>query len=411
MNQIVVVDVETTGFSPSRDRIVEFAGIRMNTDGSVVDEFVTLINPQRDVGATAVHGLSATLLSRAPVFSEVADAVEQFLSSGAAIAGHNIRFDLRMLDGEIERAGRRRSERPALCTMQLAGGGRLDYCCQAHGVELQRTVHDALGDVRATGKLLAALLRGRRDTVRWIESLEPPSRCRDAWRGVRCLRREEAAAQTRSTPSFISRLLAQASVRSPLRDDDPYALAYLAVLDRACEDRLLSESEAAALLDTANCLGLAGDTARSLHLRFLERLARTYLLDFALSQSERDDLDVCARLLGVADELPGLIARVSQEGATQQSGVGVIPGLSGASICFTGEVDLTCGGRPLTRESLEAIAAEAGLVVKQSVTKSLDILVAADPLSESTKARKARQYGIRVMHAAEFLRRIGIQVG
>lgn len=410
MNQIVVVDVETTGFSPTRDRIVEFASIRMNTDGSVVDEFVTLINPRRDVGATAIHGLNATLLHRAPVFSDVADAVEQFLSSGVAIAGHNIRFDLRMLDSEIERAGRRRAERPALCTMQLSGGGRLDYCCQAHGIELPRTVHDALGDARATGKLLAALLRGRRDTARWLESLEPPSVRRDLWRAVPCLRREEAAAEIREPPSFVSELVARASVRGPLRDDDPDALAYLTLLDRAFEDRLLSEEEGAALIETANSLGLAGDSVRELHLRFLERLARTYLLDTDLSQRERDDLDICARLLGVADELPELLARVPVEQPSRQSTAADGSGLSGASVCFTGEVDLTCGGRPLTRELLEAIAANAGLIVKQSVTKSLDMLVVADPMSESTKARKARQYGVRVMHAAEFLRRVGIQV-
>lgn len=43
-----------------------------------------------------------------------------------------------------------------------------------------------------------------------------------------------------------------------------------------------------------------------------------------------------------------------------------------------------------------------------SVTKKLDILVVADPQTQSTKAKKARQYGLRIVHEPEFWRMLGI---
>ena len=51
-------------------------------------------------------------------------------------------------------------------------------------------------------------------------------------------------------------------------------------------------------------------------------------------------------------------------------------------------------GALISRARAEQLATEAGLIVKKSVTRDLDILVVADPHSLSGKARKAREYGI-----------------
>ena len=45
------------------------------------------------------------------------------------------------------------------------------------------------------------------------------------------------------------------------------------------------------------------------------------------------------------------------------------------------------------------------------MTKKLDLLVVADPLTQSGKAKKARQYGIRIMHKPVFWRALGLEVG
>jgi DNA polymerase-3 subunit epsilon len=52
----------------------------------------------------------------------------------------------------------------------------------------------------------------------------------------------------------------------------------------------------------------------------------------------------------------------------------------------------------------------AGLEVADSVTKKLDILVVADPHTQSGKARKARQYGTRIVHEPVFWQMLGVTV-
>ena len=56
MTPFAVVDVETTGFSPRlHDRMIEVAVVRMAANGAIEDEYVTLLNPERDIGATSFH--------------------------------------------------------------------------------------------------------------------------------------------------------------------------------------------------------------------------------------------------------------------------------------------------------------------------------------------------------------------
>jgi DNA polymerase III subunit epsilon len=79
-------------------------------------------------------------------------------------------------------------------------------------------------------------------------------------------------------------------------------------------------------------------------------------------------------------------------------------------VCFTGALSGQLDGQPITRDQAEQLAAAAGLTVAPRVTKTLDLLVLADPDSLSSKARKARQYGTRIMAEAVFWQTIGISV-
>jgi len=64
-------------------------------------------------------------------------------------------------------------------------------------------------------------------------------------------------------------------------------------------------------------------------------------------------------------------------------------------------------GEPVTRAQAYRLALDAGLTVLENVTKRLDVLVVADPLSESGKAKKARAYGTRIVAEAVFWHSIG----
>ena len=59
---------------------------------------------------------------------------------------------------------------------------------------------------------------------------------------------------------------------------------------------------------------------------------------------------------------------------------------------------------------VEELATNAGLIAVDSVTKKLDLLVLADPYSQSGKANKARKYSIRIMQELVFWKAIGVDV-
>lgn len=84
--------------------------------------------------------------------------------------------------------------------------------------------------------------------------------------------------------------------------------------------------------------------------------------------------------------------------------------LAGQTVCFTGESVCTLLGVPLSRETQESLAAWAGLTVKAGVSRKLDLLVLADPDSQSGKARKAAELGVRRIAEPVFWRLAGVPV-
>jgi len=100
-----VVDVETTGRGQCPpERIVEIAAVRVDPDGTVRDEFDTLLRPDRPVTATWVHSIPDRLLADAPRFADVAGDLAALLE-GATLVGHNADFDVGFLRAEFALAG------------------------------------------------------------------------------------------------------------------------------------------------------------------------------------------------------------------------------------------------------------------------------------------------------------------
>ncbi|UYB36357.1 exonuclease domain-containing protein [Arthrobacter koreensis] len=113
-----VIDVETTGFSPRRDRIVEIAIVHVSEQGTVHDVWSTLINPEQATGPSHIHGITNTDVRTAPRFEDVLPAIQRQLA-GRTIVAHNATFDLGFLNSEFQRAGATVPVGPSLCTMQL----------------------------------------------------------------------------------------------------------------------------------------------------------------------------------------------------------------------------------------------------------------------------------------------------
>jgi DNA polymerase-3 subunit alpha (Gram-positive type) len=101
----VVFDTETTGFSPTMDRIVEVGAVKFR-NGEVVEEISWLINPQRDIPywATKVNGITDDMVKGKPSFKDIYPDFQKFIN-GSVLMAHNAKFDISFLKAEIKRAG------------------------------------------------------------------------------------------------------------------------------------------------------------------------------------------------------------------------------------------------------------------------------------------------------------------
>jgi len=76
------VDVEVSGRSPARHRVIEVAAVRVR-QGQIVDQFASLVNPQRRLPnyVTTATGITQEMLADAPPFAAVAERCRQFIGT------------------------------------------------------------------------------------------------------------------------------------------------------------------------------------------------------------------------------------------------------------------------------------------------------------------------------------------
>ena len=120
-NTYAVVDLETTGTNlDGSQRIIQFACVLVE-DGQIVNQFSTLINPLRPLSPEVekLTGLKQKDLKKAPSFDEVAASIYALLQ-GTIFVAHNIQFDYRFLNLELERVGYPALELKGIDTVQLA---------------------------------------------------------------------------------------------------------------------------------------------------------------------------------------------------------------------------------------------------------------------------------------------------
>ena len=108
----ILIDTETTGFSPkSGHRIIELGCVEV-IDGNITGEkYHQYINPERDLDAAAedIHGITADFLQDKPVFKQVADEILDFIGDATLVA-HNASFDIDFLNSEMDLKKRGRSD-------------------------------------------------------------------------------------------------------------------------------------------------------------------------------------------------------------------------------------------------------------------------------------------------------------
>jgi DNA polymerase-3 subunit epsilon len=384
VDRIVVVDTETTGLYSS-DRVIEIAAVTFDRHGAVLDEWDTLINPRRDVGPTWLHGITASMVSGAPGFEDVAGPLAARLH-GAVVVAHNLPFDTRLLRSEFERVGTSLDFARGIDTLALTRC-KLDVACQERGIN-RSGAHQALSDARATGQLLfhlAGSCEGPTAPVRFLAGV--PTAGEDRRRP-----RLEGEGRRSAPPSWL------AGLASSLHHDaaDVELVGYLEVLNIAMADLHLDQVERDELASLAEIYGLSDAHVAIAHQRWLDDLLAAATNDGLVDAEEYDALCRAAAVLGVEQ------AVIDTRTAQHRSGSTALT-LTGCTVCFTGEpVDVE--GQPITRAHLERHARSLGLTPVASVTKSgCQLLVAADPHTASGKGGRARQFGIPIVSATEFL--------
>jgi len=422
--EFAVGDVETTGFSCyGKDRIVEVSILRMDMDHKITSKYTTLINPCRDVGPVHIHGIAASDVINAPLFEQVAGDIMDLLE-GAVFVAHNASFDVRFFKSEMSRLGHELPFLPSLCTLSLSRkfdknppGRKLTDLCAFHGIPLIRP-HDAEVDVQAVADLFFHCLNKIEDinvffeeqnlTGKNITNCALPKLRKS---GISVTRKKTQASKVQELP-YLARLVSSLPAGPAVSDDMD---KYLCLLDRVLEDRCLTSDEEAQLGRMAVELGLTGEQVVEAHHLYMKELLAVALEDGIITEMEQKDLEDVRRLLGLSlEQYNELLKSVNESQGSEKSSdtrnTNHPSELVGKTVCFTGSSNLKIDGKLIDRKFAEKISAEKGMIVQKRVTKKLDILVVTDPNSLSTKAKKARDYGTRIIAEVAFWKMFNIIV-
>ncbi|MEM6782686.1 MAG: DEDD exonuclease domain-containing protein [Bacteroidota bacterium] len=160
----VVTDTETTGARAGEDRLIELAAVKLR-GGQIVGTFQHLINPERHIPQriTRLTGITTAMVFEQPTASDVLPGYLDFLGDGILVA-HNLPFDQRFLDVELDLAAMPPLTNEALCTLRLAR--RLLSALPSKGLSAltahyglkNDARHRALGDATVTAHVLLRLL-------------------------------------------------------------------------------------------------------------------------------------------------------------------------------------------------------------------------------------------------------------
>lgn len=174
---LAVLDLETTGTDPSRDRIVELAVVRCCPGGK--QRTVSLrIHPGVPIlaSATKVHGITDADVAACPSFARIAPRLARLLE-GCDLAGFGVkRFDVPLLAAKFTRAGVpfRVAHRRIIDAMQIFHSLEPRNLNAAHrrylGVELAGA-HGARKDALAAARVLEAMLGAHSELPRTVSAL------------------------------------------------------------------------------------------------------------------------------------------------------------------------------------------------------------------------------------------------
>jgi len=162
---LVVLDFETSGLSPSSgDRPIEIGAVKVK-NGRVVEEFQSLMNPGFKINGfiQSYTGITNQMLAKAPPCELVMAEFSQFIA-GQPLVAHNASFDRKFLDAELGHIGQMR-EKEFACTMlaarrvfHSAPNYQLGTLVEYLKIQSSGRAHRALADAQATWELWSRIV-------------------------------------------------------------------------------------------------------------------------------------------------------------------------------------------------------------------------------------------------------------
>lgn len=166
----IVLDTETTGLDPAKNRIVEIACVELLNHVPTGRNFHKYLNPEMEISAdaAAVHGITNEKVAKAPLFAEIAGEFLEFIGESKLVI-HNADFDLGFLNAELGRIGfPALPKNRAIDTVHLArrkfpgAPASLDALCKRFEIDnSHRALHGALLDSDLLAHVYLELIGGR----------------------------------------------------------------------------------------------------------------------------------------------------------------------------------------------------------------------------------------------------------
>ena len=178
----IVLDTETTGLDYTKEKMVEFAGVRLE-NGKVKDTFQTLINPEQHIrkSSIAIHGITPDMVEDAPTENDVMPEILEFIGDYPIVA-HNAIFDYTFLNEASLRVTGKALENPRIDTQQMfkevypeLESHGLEALTNKFNVELNnhhRAMADAMGLALAYPKLKKLYLQKYDWEVKQLDNVE-----------------------------------------------------------------------------------------------------------------------------------------------------------------------------------------------------------------------------------------------
>jgi DNA polymerase III subunit epsilon len=303
---IAVIDFETTGLTPGADRVIEVSVVRVDPGEAPRLAFDTLVNPQRRVAATEIHGITDADVRDAPQFRDVAGELVEHLQ-GCVVASFNVYFDMPFLTFELGEVGARHVP-PHFCLMylrpmlDLGPRCRLEQACRDHGIGFDAT-HVAADDALAAAKLYA-LYRATLDR-RGVATFADLARLR-SYKFNRSFGNRPFADAAGHGLQRHGRVRSRSGHAAPAADPARAALkAYWGALNSALADLEVTDEEVAAMRAERERGGLREEQVRVLHARAFASVLNQFTADGAIDDREARTLHRLQECLAKLGWAPG----------------------------------------------------------------------------------------------------------